>query len=534
MNPRTTLDVIALALAVTVGAGVLAGCSSGPERSVQAFCSTMDEHEQAYLDQMAAAQGEGLAGIFTATSAIGDLERMWADLADVAPADVQGDVEAVRDAWRKQEDAAADGDWQASVVTGLLNAGPMGRVDAYVRENCDAGGGSAAAGPVDAAPEPEATVSAAPTLDLAPGEGWRAVRDVLLDGRTEPNGAVGPVEVFTPLTGPVSIDAASLLPGEVVSQVWELTGAPGQSYFTGLVVTRHAADGLTPEHWVGTVAAVDFREGAPSIVRTQDVIDADCDPSSYRVAFHGDDTDTVLLSHTVVGGSCSDDEWSTVALDPLTGETLWTRAGRVASATPGSALFFDPAPGYDNDGNPCETAVGVVPTTGQELFSYVTEGRTENGPCESVTLTDDGGGAWGTDHGAFWRLSTEYAVEGAAAAFDARTGAVVPLTEQPFDAWDPGSRLGVTTSDTGLDVIDPATGASVFAISRDDYDRLGIRLRSIVNGQVYLESTDQEMQIDALTGQVVSTTATPYPVGVVDDYAYLSDGTLVPLADIHA
>jgi len=127
---------IAAVALVSAAAACLTACS-GSTRSVEAFCSTMEEHKQAYLGQMEAAQGAGIDGLLTAISAVGDLKLMWKELAEVAPSDIQTDVEAVSEAWQKQEDNAGAGDWMASITTALLNSGSMSRVDTYVRENCD-------------------------------------------------------------------------------------------------------------------------------------------------------------------------------------------------------------------------------------------------------------------------------------------------------------------------------------------------------------------------------------------------------------
>lgn len=98
----------------------------------------MEEHKQAYLGQMDSA-GDDLAGILTAASAIGDLKVMWKDLAAVAPDEIRSDVEAVSDAWQKQEDNAGEGNWTGALTTALFNSGSMMRVDTHVREVCDTG-----------------------------------------------------------------------------------------------------------------------------------------------------------------------------------------------------------------------------------------------------------------------------------------------------------------------------------------------------------------------------------------------------------
>lgn len=115
--------------------GLATGCA--PARSVEAFCSTMDKHKTAYLEQMNSADGGSLNGLFTAVGAMGDLKIMWDELATVAPSEIQADVESVAETWKKQEDNASNGNWLGSLSTALLNTGAISRVDTYVRENCD-------------------------------------------------------------------------------------------------------------------------------------------------------------------------------------------------------------------------------------------------------------------------------------------------------------------------------------------------------------------------------------------------------------
>ena len=136
-----------VAIAATLACVLTAGCGAG--RSVESFCSTMDEHKTRYLGAMGQANqalegGDLLGGGAQAVSALGDLQRMWEDLAKVAPSDITSDVEAIRDAAEQQLQAAQDaadnplGAIASGLTSGLMNAGSYTRVDAYVREHCDA------------------------------------------------------------------------------------------------------------------------------------------------------------------------------------------------------------------------------------------------------------------------------------------------------------------------------------------------------------------------------------------------------------
>lgn len=114
--------------------GCLTGCS-GETRSVEAYCTTMVKHRDQYLAAMG--NTNELMGILGAASAIGDLKLMWDEMAKVAPSDIRADTEAVRDSWRKAEEAAIGGDFQALLGNALFNSGPVERVDAYIIANCN-------------------------------------------------------------------------------------------------------------------------------------------------------------------------------------------------------------------------------------------------------------------------------------------------------------------------------------------------------------------------------------------------------------
>ena len=137
---------LAGALAVVV---VAAGTGCGTERSVEAYCRVLDEQRRQYLEQYDPDQLEGLsddeqalAGVGLAFGAMGDIPNIFDELSKVAPDEIQGDVEAVRDAFKDQLDAAsgAAGDPLGAIVgslfTGLTAMGPMTRVEQFTVQNC--------------------------------------------------------------------------------------------------------------------------------------------------------------------------------------------------------------------------------------------------------------------------------------------------------------------------------------------------------------------------------------------------------------
>lgn len=139
-----------LLVLLCVGLVVPASACAEP-RSPEAFCDVLDTHKERYLTGMEAAQdnvegggGVGLlAGSAQAVAALGDLQVMWKDLAEVVPEEIRSDVETIRDTNQQQLDALTDSDGDAlsaiasGAVAALATSGSYRRVDAYVRERCD-------------------------------------------------------------------------------------------------------------------------------------------------------------------------------------------------------------------------------------------------------------------------------------------------------------------------------------------------------------------------------------------------------------
>ncbi|MEZ0579856.1 hypothetical protein [Nocardioides sp. MH1] len=141
MTVRTSM----LVAVVVLVAGGVAGCDDG--RSTDAFCDTLNKHKDRYLTSMDAASGaiddgDALAGLVQAASAIGDISQMWTELAEVAPEEIRVDTEAVRDQWKKQDELAgqAAGDPLAGFASAMVGwfeiSGPLDRVDKFATDNC--------------------------------------------------------------------------------------------------------------------------------------------------------------------------------------------------------------------------------------------------------------------------------------------------------------------------------------------------------------------------------------------------------------
>lgn len=138
---------IALAASLTVA---LCGCSQ--PRTPEGFCNTLEKHKIRYLTAMSNANGQLskrdtaglLGGLAQTVSALGDLQTMWDELADVAPDEIRADVVTIRDTNRDQMEQAKKslsdplGSLGSILAGGFMASGSYARVDTYIRQECDA------------------------------------------------------------------------------------------------------------------------------------------------------------------------------------------------------------------------------------------------------------------------------------------------------------------------------------------------------------------------------------------------------------
>jgi hypothetical protein len=124
---------------------LLTACSG---RSVEAYCATFygegSQLRQQWID--AGNTDDPFGAIGTIFSAPGDLASFFEELEEVAPDEIQPDVEQLRDGFQEQADSMGDtaagmfdnpfGTALGSFVSGLALSGPAERVDAYTLENC--------------------------------------------------------------------------------------------------------------------------------------------------------------------------------------------------------------------------------------------------------------------------------------------------------------------------------------------------------------------------------------------------------------
>lgn len=181
-GPRSAAVILVTLMCVGLGA-----CSA--PRSVEAYCDVVAEHKERYVTAMSNVNStdDPLSGLAGTVSALGDLSRMWEEAADVAPDDIRSDVEAVRDGWAQQFEAAEKmisdplGGIAGSILGGLANAGSMARVDQYTTANCPDIGAMFVA----QSPPPEDGVVSTPATTIspsAPSQNWVTAPSLTLLG----------------------------------------------------------------------------------------------------------------------------------------------------------------------------------------------------------------------------------------------------------------------------------------------------------------------------------------------------------------
>lgn len=144
--------VILCFLVTSIGA-TAPGCGDGTERSVEAFCSTF-EREAVRLHDKYGAQvrsvdaeadpfGALLVGTGSLLEAQGDFVVLFDRLEKVAPEEIQPEVVALRDNFKRQAEAMGEladnplGALGGGLISGLQSKGSYGRVEGYLGANCD-------------------------------------------------------------------------------------------------------------------------------------------------------------------------------------------------------------------------------------------------------------------------------------------------------------------------------------------------------------------------------------------------------------
>lgn len=147
-----TVAIVAATSMATVGCGVVPG--TGDDRSPEAFCKTYWEQKKQFVDKYneraelsdQISEKDEFAGVLVALESgiesMGDAVIIFDHLADHAPDDIGPDVEAIRDALKKNNESAGDtldnplSGLANGLMLGLTTMGSWDRVGKYVVEHC--------------------------------------------------------------------------------------------------------------------------------------------------------------------------------------------------------------------------------------------------------------------------------------------------------------------------------------------------------------------------------------------------------------
>ncbi|GAA4473756.1 hypothetical protein GCM10023190_06460 [Enteractinococcus fodinae] len=495
-----------------------------------------------------------ISGIVTLIAAMGDLNRMWEEAAEVAPEDIQTDVEAVRDAWAQQletaEKMASDplGGLASSLMTGITSAGSMQRVDTYTAENCPEVGAmffaAESTSPQDtptstASPDPNPKSSPTPTPDtyLQPGTGWLPFGSFLASSLTidrEHELAKRAATLFIPEVGVVEVNASAFLNGaDVFAEQYLYFSEGDEPHLAGLITTREPSSGLEPEGYRMSVVVLDLSSGTARIAERMDGEKVSVQPA---VSLAGTAGDSIVVVQTETA-----EDVELVAYDLTEKEVAWQKSG-MSITRPGEVGFgwiTDPgeaAPdecvayvnGYGLDGHEV-TYHWTDLETGSPSFSMpLMVGGEDNDTCRII-----GESLLSPRFSTVERYSmTEYATAGFF-VLDRQTEDT-PQVPGPIELTDPigtaglvahGSERVSDTEPADLIVVDLATGDEWFRIEEERAEALDIQPVALFDGVLYLTTTDERVAVDVTSGEEMGSWSI-YPVGQVGAYTYISDGTL--------
>lgn len=492
-------------LVSTMAAALLVGC--GAEQQSLGFCETIQTNEQTYTNSLRHDE----------TDAAHEIATLWSHLSTRAPESVRVDVESLRDSWIAVAKSGSDrADFSASA---------RDQVVIFVEETCDI-----------PALRADAQVSQTPTAEpepiryVDPGTGYLRHGDFLYKGtyendRKQPG--AGPITFFGVNFGEVKVDARLLFPAaDVVSQRWTVAGKTGSQYAAGIVETRIASSGLDPMQYVLSIVKLDLTSGLPVVASNVEWSRSGCERAYFRVM--GSYSDTFAFTEYRPGetGACNQYQYQ-IGVNASTGEKKWevdVAWDESVFGTLVGATFYETG----RFGNTkCYTYSGIDIATGKQLWAFdsakhiVIDGHCRDKPArahsdEIIQIGDNG------------RFSDFYRL------LDIRTGVERPLAvDQLFT--DPIAGYGLTAFvDLGIRIYDTTSGDVIYEVARDRVIALKATPKALFAGRLFLETSDQFLEIDVKSGEIVRETRSNLPLFVVDNYVYFDNGKLVPLSEVNS
>jgi len=294
--------------------------------------------------------------------------------------------------------------------------------------------------------------------------------------------------------------------GEVTGVLFASSGSVDAPYIAGIVTVREPSHDLVPASTVEYAVRID--PGAISQIK------------KAEIGRHPDGTPYERIDK-LVGSPGETIAWSagsttTVGFDLATMKQTWTHPGGIYSAV------FDSGGVLIRQHISCEVYSAVDVATGAEIF--VADGRalaTTHENCanlhEVVFPTAGIVGVWMSNHDGRKPFDGYDFVH--------HTKVIIG----PETKWaDPRSSLiGADTDGKSYvyETRDRNTGQTLFTMPEDKGNALQFRVTQLFNKQLFVETTNEKLVVDAATGATVSRGWTSYPVDVADDWVLYSDGT---------
>jgi hypothetical protein len=348
-----------------------------------------------------------------------------------------------------------------------------------------------------------------------------------VDHEQDPLGRQGSIKLFHPKYGSFILDATKLMPGEnVIFERYASSGTADAPTIAGIIEIKTPSHDLQP---AGTIIyAVQIDPSTQSIRQKAEVgqyVEADYHPPPDILV---GSTGSVLAYNT--------GPQTVVGFDVSTKKQLWSRPGVIIKAVydAGGAIIQTTSgpPGATG----CHRDAVVDITTGKDIF--VADGRDlqpdKSKNCAQLSET----------------VFAPAGIIGISAAPGDQAGAAHPQSVGAYDFvrkqrlnLDPATKMAdqrsnlVVVSPNGqkyaIDVRDSVSGKTVNSIDEQKGAALQLGVVAFFNNQLWVKTTDEQLVVDATTGQTVSRGWTTYPQQVADDWVLYSDGKFTHVGTAH-
>jgi hypothetical protein len=347
-----------------------------------------------------------------------------------------------------------------------------------------------------------------------------------MDHDHDPLGHQGSAKLFHPKYGTFIIDATKLMPGEnVIFERYVSSGTADAPTIAGIVVIKTPSHDLQP---AGTIFyAVQVDPSTQSIRQKAEV-------GHYVEADYHAPPDVLVGSNDSVVAYNTDPQ-TIVGFDVSTMKQVWSRPGVMIKAIydAGGAIIQTtsgpPATG-------CHRDAVVDVSTGQDVFVAdghdLQPGKDKNCAELSETVFATAGiigiSAGSSDHAGLMNSQS-------AGAYDFVHKQHLNLDPSTKMA-DQCSNLVVVSPDGqkyAIDVRDSVSGKTLYSIDEQKGEALQLGVVAFYNRQLWVKTTDEQLVVDAATGQTVSRGWTTYPQQIADDWVLYSDGKFARVGTAH-